>query len=62
MFLELEEAELRELTNLLEDSIASLRSEVRRTEDHQFKEWLHQKITILERMLQRCLSTPLVEK
>lgn len=62
MFLELEECELRELINLLEDSITSLRAELRRTEDAQFKEWLRQRLALLERMLEHCLSAPMGEK
>lgn len=62
MFVEFQEAELRELIMLLEDSIAALRAEARRTEDHDFKQWLQQRQALLERMLERCLSTPLEEK
>ena len=62
MFLELEECELRELINLLEDSITSLRTELRRTEDTQFKEWLRQRLALQERMLDHCLSAPMGEK
>lgn len=62
MFVELQEAELRELISLLEDSIAALRSELRHTEDREFKEWLRQKQVLLERILGQCLSTPIAER
>ena len=62
MFIEFDEAELRELITLLEDTLTALRTEARRTEDHSFKLWLHQRQQMLERMLERCLNTPVVEK
>lgn len=62
MFIEFEESELRELITLLEDSLTALRAEARRREDHDFKEWLRQRRLMLERMLERCLITPMAEK
>lgn len=62
MFIEFEEAEVRELISLLEDTLTALRAEARRTEDHDFKLWLRQRQQMLERMLERCLTTPLPEK
>lgn len=62
IMVEFDQAESRELVLLLEDSLAALRAEARRTEDHAYKEWLCQKRQLLERMLEHCLQTPILHR